>query len=63
QKVEIDLTKDSLSQMLASSNNQEYQITLRERKLAIKERELKLEREKLELTKLRRELSLSGLNN
>ncbi|CAG8752283.1 27750_t:CDS:2, partial [Gigaspora margarita] len=42
QKVEINLTEDSSSQMLAK---------------------LKLEREKLELAKLRRELSLSGLNN
>ncbi|KAF0532602.1 hypothetical protein F8M41_011103 [Gigaspora margarita] len=47
QKVEIDLTEDLLSQMLASSNNQEYQLTLRKCELAIEERELKLERENL----------------
>ncbi|CAG8652324.1 32364_t:CDS:2 [Gigaspora margarita] len=49
QKIEIDLTEDSSSQISTSLNHQEYQLTLKECELAIKERELKLEKEKLEL--------------
>ena len=59
QRIEIDLTEDSPSQMETDLDQKERKLAIRERELALKEKELKLERERLELAKLRKELNLS----